>query len=72
MIKIIFQTVKEKIKQIRKFFQGVCERCDPPPIDPPYSLDCYALKLVKKQNIVQLKFRKMYTPSEMLDSYTLR
>ena len=71
MIKIIFQTVKEKIKRVRKKFQGVCERCETA-IDPPYSLDCYALKLVKKHNIVQLKFRKVHIPSEMPDSYTLR
>ena len=71
MIKIKFQTVKEKIKRVRKKFQGVCERCDTP-IDSPYSLDCYALKLVKKHNIVQLKTIKVHTPSEMLDSYTLR
>ena len=41
LIKIIFQAVKEKIKRVRKQFQGVCERCDTP-IDSPHSLDCYA------------------------------
>ena len=68
MIKIIFQTVKEKIKRIRNFFQGVYERCDSP-IDPPYSLDCYALKLVKKHNCTS---EKCIPPSEMVDSYTLQ
>ena len=33
LIDIMVQTVKEKIKRFRKFFQGVCERCDTA-IDP--------------------------------------